>query len=237
MRKFEDVLDDGINFGEYHRDQLSQYTGFEPTYKGTSFDKFISYIDDVHFSRMERMEEVAKAQQISYAHGLELDDIGDELSLPRNGNDDDAYRFLLLSRNLARTSNGTMNDLLRIAARLVGCDVKDIAMSSDRKFDKNGVLTGKPNTVNIDDIPYEKVSNMFLLDQLPDELERSALAGTKVNFVNLSVPIQQSTFVGVAVTGYAEINISVSSIVEAKVNSNVTTTVGSSLSMTNYAEI
>lgn len=237
MRKFEDTLDDGITFGEYHRDQLAQYTGFEPGYKGTNFDKFISYIDDVNFSRMERMEEVAKAREIAYAHGLELDDIGDELSLPRDGFDDETYRFLLMSRKLSRNSQGTMNDLLRIAARLVGCDISDITMKPDRKYNDAGELIGKPNTVDIVDIPYDKVANMFLLDRLPEELERSALSGTKVNFVNLSVPIMQNAYVGVAVSAYAEINVSVPAIVETSVSSNVTASVGSSLSMTHYVDI
>ncbi|WP_203642993.1 hypothetical protein [Levilactobacillus andaensis] len=207
MRKLEDTLDDGITFDEYHRDQLAQYTGFEPKYKGTNFDKFISYIDDVHFSRMGRMEEVAKAREIAYAHGLELDDIGDVLGVTRDGYDDDVYRFLLYSHNLARNSKGTHNDLLRIAARMIGCDPTDIVLKPDRHYDSTGQLVGKPRTLNIVDIAYSKVKNLFLLDRLASELERSAAAGTKINFVNLSVPIESSIFVGTDVQVMEEINI------------------------------
>lgn len=207
MRRFEDTLDNGITFGEYHRDQLAQFTGFEATYKGTNFDKLICYIDDVYFTRMENLDEIAKAREIAYAHGLELDDIGDVLGVTRDGYDDDVYRFLLYSHNLARNSKGTHNDLLRIAARMIGCDPADIVLKPDRHYDSTGQLVGKPRTLNIVDIAYSKVKNLFLLDRLASELERSAVAGTKINFVNLSVPIESNTFVGTDLQVMEKINI------------------------------
>lgn len=232
-----DTLFDGTTFAEYHRNSMAFFNDFRPAYRGTNFDNFIKALDAGRFKRLMDIDEVNRAHAISYQHGLELDDTGDDMGIERNGLDDDTYRFMLLARFMARNSNGTLNDLIRIAANLIGCDLTDIYMKRDRDYNAAGELVGIPNTIDLVDVPYDKVKNMFLLDRLPGELERAAIGDTKVNFVNLSVPIQQNVYVGVAVTGYAEIDVQVPAVAEARVNANVNVQTSSGVGMTSYLDI
>ncbi|WP_338230778.1 hypothetical protein [Lactiplantibacillus paraxiangfangensis] len=198
MAEDTDELLDGTTFDEYHRDHVAQFTGFQANYKGTTFDNLIKYLDDAAFTRLQNTDEITKAREISYAHGLELDDIGDDLGIERNGVDDELYRFLLLSRMMSRDSKGTINELIGIAANLLGCDKSDVWMARNRHLDANGDLVGDPNTIDVKDIPYDKVKNMFLIDRLTTELERATVGATKINFVNLSVPLSEGLFIGMA---------------------------------------
>lgn len=190
-----DTLRDGTTFDEFHRDSISQFTGMQKTTKGSNFDNLVKFLDMVSFTTRQNHDEMWRAKDIDYMHGLELDDKGDEFGLERGSMDDDVYRFLLKSRMLARNSRGTLNDLLNITAHLLGCDTKDIYMTTDRQW-VNGQLQGEPDTVKVVDIPYDKVTNMFVLDRLTDELQRSANAGTKIKFVNFSVPLSVMAYVG-----------------------------------------
>ncbi|WP_024855722.1 hypothetical protein [Levilactobacillus brevis] len=127
--------------------------------------------------------------------------------------------------------------LIRIAANLLGCDPTDIYMKRDRDYNADGTITGTPNTIDLVDVPYDKVKNMFLLDRLPAELERAAIGDTRVNFVNLSVPIEQNAYIGVAVSGFTEIDISVPASIEVNTSSKVDVNVGSNVGLTYSIDI
>lgn len=232
-----DTLLDGTTFDEYHRESMKFFNDFRPAYRGTNFEKLVKALDMGRFQRLMNMDEVNHAHDLSYRHGLQLDDTGDELGIERDGLDDDTYRFILQSRFMARNSKGTQNDLIRIAANLLGCDQTDIYMKRDRDYNAAGELVGTPNTIDLMDVPYDKITNMFLLDRLPGELERAAIGDTRVKFVNLSVPIKQTAYIGVAVTGIAEINVEVPSTVQVGVSATVTVPTGNSVSMTHYVDI
>lgn len=190
-----DTLRDGTTFDQFHRDSIAQFTSRVDAKKGSNFDNLVKFLDMVTFTTRQQHDEMWRAKDIDYMHGLELDDKGDEIGLDRNNMDDDIYRFLIKSRMLARNSRGTLNDLLNITANLLGCDTKDIYMTTDRQW-VNGELQGEPDTIKIVDIPYDKVKNMFVLDRLTDELQRAANAETKIKFVNFSVPLSVYAYVG-----------------------------------------
>lgn len=237
MAEDTDELLDGTTFADYHREHVKLFTGFQANYKGTVFDNLIKYLDDAAFTRLQNIDEVTQAREIKYAHGLELDDLGDDLGVERDGVDDDTYRFLLLSRSMVRTSTGTINDLIRIAANLLGCEPSDIYMTRDRHLDSSGKVTGIPNTIDILDIPYDKIENLFLLDRLATELERSAIGDTKINFVNMSVPISTGVSVGVATDAYAKIMITVPNEVVVSNSSRVTVNHSQGMVMTTHIKI
>lgn len=214
----DEALLDTTTFEEYHRDSMATNDDFRPKYKGTNFDHLIRYLDNSRFTQRQNIDEVTQARSLFYAHGLELDDLGDELGLERGDYDDDTYRFLLESRNMIRSSDGTINSLLRITAVLLGCETSDILMKRDRDYDADGNITGEVNTINIVDVPYDKVKNMFVLDMLAGELERSAIGDTHIKFVNLSVPIKQTAYVGIKVDAMAEINVNILATIDNRVN-------------------
>jgi hypothetical protein len=234
--KDTDTLRDGTTFAEFHRDSMAEFTGFQMATKGTNFDKLVKYLDMVTFTIRQDQDEVWRARQIDYAHGLELDDIGDGLNISRDNFDDEIYRFLIKSRLMARTSTGTLEDLTRIAANLLGCEPKDVYMTTDREW-VDGQLVGEPNTLKIVDIPYDKVKNMFVLNRLASELERSANGDTHIKFVNFSVPLELKTYVGLALTAHAEMDITVPPDVSANTRMSINPVVGIGLKFDYYFSI
>lgn len=230
--KDSDQLMNGTTFDNYHRDSVGVFTGFQQNTKGSNFDNLVKFFDMVTFTQIQNLDEVDRAHSIDLAHGMELDDWGDDLLIPRNQVDDDTYRFLLKSRLMARGSRGTINDLLRIAANLLGCDVKDIYMTKDRAW-VDDQLQGEPNTLKIVDIPYDKVKNMFVLDRLASELEHAANGDTHIKFVNFSVPLNMSAYAGVAVSAHAEMDIDIPPYVEvhAPLGAKLSTGVGVSFAL------
>ena len=237
MLSDDDTLLDGTTFAEFHKNSMATFNDFRPAYKGTNFDKLIKVLDAGRFVRRQNMDEVTSSHAIVSQHGLQLDNTGDDLGIQRNGVDDDTYKFLLLSRAMVRNSRGTLNDLIRIATNLLGCDPTDIYMKRDRDYNDDGMIIGTPNTIDLVDVPYNKVKNMFLLDRLPAELERAAIGDTRVNFVNLSVPIEQKVFIGVAVSGLTEIDISVPASIEVNTSSKVDVNIGSNVGLTYSIDI
>lgn len=171
---------------DLHQDTMSKFTGMQNSYTGSNFDNLMKVLDHSTFTTRQNLDEMNKAHAINYAHGLELDDIGDDYHIERNGYDDDMYRFFINAREMARKSNGTLNDLIHACANLLGCNYSDVYMTRDRHYD-NGQLVGDPKTIKVVDIPYNKVKNFFVLDHLADELKRSAADGTQIKFISFAL--------------------------------------------------
>lgn len=192
-----DTLQDGSSFYDYHKDKIKRFISFKNT-KGSNFDNLTKIKDSTDFQLYQELDEQDKAHSIDYAHGLELDDIGDDVSIYRNGLDDETYRFLIRAHQLSSRSKGTFRDLNEVAKNLLGCKPEDISMSNARVLDAdkkdNG---GDTNTVVFNEIEISNALHAKLVDFLPQELQKAACAGYHVlindilfttnNFNNLCV--------------------------------------------------
>jgi len=231
-----DVLQTGETFETYHKEQNAKYVGFRANHKGTHFDGLIQSFDSVFFETYLNLDEQDKAHEINYAHGLELDDIGDQYEIERNGLDDDTYRFLIKSHKLSTTSRGTVHDILSIAANLLGCEPADITLINDRKL-VDGKLSGEPNTVEITDVDITKVTNPNLLALLTDELQNAMAAGFKIKQVGFSTAVKMDAFVGIAMSGHLETSMTIPPYVEVKQDKKINPYVGIGISCDYYTAI
>ena len=88
--------------------------------------KFTSY-DDGHLIEIEgQIYNISEQYDIEKAKSVLLDRIGRILSEPRNGNDDDLYRLFINLRKLLNTTNGTVNDIIKVIKFLYSSEVVKI---------------------------------------------------------------------------------------------------------------
>lgn len=193
-----DNLLSGQTNSENHNDSMSKFTGMQNNYAGSNLDNFMRVLDNSNFTSRQNLDEISKARSINYAHGLQIDDIGDDYDMDRNNYSDDMYKFFITAREMARKSNGTMNDLIQACASLLGCNYSDVYMVKDRDANKQ---TGDPKTVKVVNIPYNKVTNFFVLDHLAEELKRSAAEGTQIKFISFAI----QTDMGINVDNYSSL--------------------------------
>lgn len=215
MPKLDDQLQSGVTFDEYHRTNMAKYVGFRSNVKGTNFDKLQNFVDSIVFTQHQNLDERDKAYEIDYAHELELDDIGDDFDIERNGLDDENYRFLLKAHSLSVNSDGTWATIKKNAAALLGCDPQDVDIIRSRKL-KDGILQGDPNTIEIVDIDVNKVTHANLLTKIADELQKSMAAGYAIKQMSFVANANVTAYVGVGLGGHAEASMSVPPYVEAK---------------------
>lgn len=70
--------------------------------------------------------DLAKYRLIDTAYGIQLDNVGYELGVYRQGSSDDEFRTVLKIRAFRRTSQGTRPDIVSLLARIVGTSQEDI---------------------------------------------------------------------------------------------------------------
>lgn len=196
----DNTLLDGQTLNEHHNDKMKEFTGPQNNYSNSNFNDLMQVLNGSTFTTKQNLDEMQKAHDINQAEGLQLDDIGDNYDIERNGYDDDMYRFFIKARIMARKSNGTFNDLIRACANLLGCNYSDVYLVKDRHI-QDGQLVGDPKTVKVVNVPYNKVKNFFVLDHLADELKRSAAEGTQIKFISFAI----QTDMGLNVDGYSSL--------------------------------
>lgn len=201
-----DQLQNGVNFYDYHKSNIKKMSGFNIN-KGSNFDKFTKVVDSIHFDKYLNLDEQDKAHDIDYAHGFELDDIGDDYSLSRNGLDDDTYRFLIKSHIYASRSKGTFKELLNITANLLGCKASDITMVNTRVINNGKDNGGLTNNVEIKNIDINTIQHANLIPNLTKELKTATASGYSISQLEFSVNVKSSIYVGGDISLVKEIKI------------------------------
>lgn len=233
----DDRLQNGQNYEEFHKDQAAKFVGFRSNHRGTKFDHYIRFLDSIVFSVHQDLDEQDKAHSIDYAHGLELDDIGDNFDIARNGLDDETYRFLLKSHQLSMYSQGTWDDIKNIAASLLGCQPQDVDIQNSRQF-KEGILqSGDPNTIELVDIDITKVTHANLLPMIAAQLQNAMAGGYRIKQIGFNLGVNMSSYVGVGMQAHAEMDLSIPPYVEVKQAMNMPIQSGVGLKLDYYVQI
>lgn len=88
----------------------------------------LTYLISQEKSKIDQaMIYVAKFRLISTATGIYLDEIGEELGLPRDGLSDEEYRVILKIRAYRVASSGTRGDIIDVFSRFTGTDKDTIS--------------------------------------------------------------------------------------------------------------
>lgn len=80
---------------------------------------------------------VGKLRSINTASGVALDNIGEELGVPRNGADDEDYRIVLKIRSYRTQTSGTRPQIIDLLSRFTGTNEDSINtyVGIDKTFD------------------------------------------------------------------------------------------------------
>ncbi|UYL04383.1 hypothetical protein EPNKCIFM_00081 [Klebsiella phage KP13-16] len=80
---------------------------------------------------------LGKHRTIDTGTGIVLDNIGEELGVPRNGASDDDYRNILKIRSYRTKTSGTMPEIIDLLVRFTGVDAQsiNIYIGSQKSFD------------------------------------------------------------------------------------------------------
>ena len=100
--------------------------------------KFISIIAEIKQRLDDVIIDVAKQRLISTAYGRQLDNIGAELGVERQGTSDEDYRIVLQIRMLRRKSQGTRPNVVDIISRFTGTEPENV-----------DIYSGKNKSINI----------------------------------------------------------------------------------------
>ena len=114
--KFEPVDFDIYNKPPYYPQYLS---------RGEA-KKLVSF-DDEQFVEVDQLIDAASDQyDLENAKGIQLDRIGKQLGEKREGNNDDLYRLLIRLRVLLNTTNGSVNDIIKVIKYIYSSEVVNI---------------------------------------------------------------------------------------------------------------
>ena len=91
-----------------------QFSGSE------NFIKLMYVISEMKQRLHDVIVDVAKFRLIEASYGQQLDNIGEELGVPRAGSTDEEYRILLRIRAYKRKSQGTRPDIIDLISRFTG---------------------------------------------------------------------------------------------------------------------
>lgn len=187
----------GINNSSFHQSHFSRMTGF-PDNANTNIDKVCQFLDEGEFQHLLDLQEQDRAYDIYYAHGLELDDeFGDVYQIPRNGVDDDVYRFILICHMMAIRCSGTLPELVNFVSHSLQCSPTDVSLTTSRQLAKNTPkMITSPETIIINDINIENVPNDHLVPLLDDQLQLAVAADKRVQTVGFYTDISTKVFTG-----------------------------------------
>lgn len=233
----DETLQSSVNFYEYHKEKMNRLASFK-NQKGSNIDKLTSIYDATTFQIKKNLDEQDKAHDINQASGLQLDDIGDNYRIERNGLDDNTYRFLLKSHQQSIRSKGTFKDLILITSNLLGCSPTDIQMNNERVLNQNNLDNGGDiNTITINKIDITKIKNSNLIPLLSNELQNSAAAGYHVKQVNFFNEINQQLFIGTELRSNARITIPIPQNMTDNLNLAMNTYQDNQMSNAGFLEI
>jgi len=112
---------DPINWKAYNKPPYL----FEWLSRGDT-QKFVSFDDSKYVELEGQIYDLSNQWDIDAAKAILLDRIGKILGEPRDGNDDNLYRLLIKLRILLNTTNGSVNDIIKVIKFLYSSEVIDI---------------------------------------------------------------------------------------------------------------
>lgn len=145
---------------------------------------FLSEIQEIE----QTIYQMVKQKSLEYAMGKQLDMIGEDVGLPRNGLlNDDIYRNRIAAKIAANASEGTTNDVLKVWSLLLDSDdvllfeeyPAGIILYTASPIDDFGILE-----IVKDSIPVT-VKLSALIGKDPDKLPFSFLGGPGAGFGSL----------------------------------------------------
>lgn len=179
-------------FERYHEDEVLKVpTNRINTAPGSQTEKLMRVFDQYLYNDIQDTESMKRATALDNMIGGQLDDYGDDWDLPRLGESDDVYRFMLKLRSTNRTSQGTFNEFIRIVSAAFNMDPHDFQVQNDYIIHEDGTTEGMPFSVSVTNIPFDDVKHPEIIETFIKELANALLLGITLSDVGF---VQQLKF-------------------------------------------
>ncbi|RDF82895.1 hypothetical protein, partial [Levilactobacillus brevis] len=133
--------------------------------------KLLSLYSDGMEDTLVTLQKMDEWHSIDIAEGEALDVIGNDRGVPRNGYDDEFYRFLIKSKQLQRQTDGTYSSLIKLIAESLGAKYSEINV---------GPVNNEPNTIQVTNVPATYIDSQRKEKLVLDQIRSSVAAGIRV---------------------------------------------------------
>lgn len=165
-------MTDKVYTPEYNLDDLLNELPISLAYKdGTNNAKLLSLYSDGMEDTLVTLQKMDEWHSIDIAEGEALDMIGNDRGVPRNGYDDEFYRFLIKSKQLQRQTDGTYNSLIKLIAESLGAKYSEINVDP---------VDDEPNAIQVTNVPATYIDSQRKEKLVLDQIRSSVAAGIRV---------------------------------------------------------
>ena len=147
--------------------------------------KLLSLYSDGMEDTLVTLQKMDEWHSIDIAEGEALDMIGNDRGVPRNGYDDEFYRFLIKSKQLQRQTDGTYNSLIKLIAESLGAKYSEINV---------GPVNNEPNTIQVTNVPATYIDSQRKEKLVLDQIRSSVAAGIRVAGIGFQKTVKSTLY-------------------------------------------
>ncbi|WP_304057935.1 hypothetical protein [Levilactobacillus namurensis] len=173
--------------------ELSDLLNELPTPVTNDLDSVMAFVWSLLANDMENaqstVDKVDKSRSIDEAAGRWLDKLGADWGVNRNGFDDNFYRFLIKTRQLARQTDGTYNSLIHLIADSLGAKYSEINVEP---------VKDESQAIQVTNIPAEYIDSQRKEAMVLSRIRGSVVAGVRVARVQFQKVARTKLYYGMA---------------------------------------
>lgn len=197
------------DFELYHEDEvLSVPTNRINTTLGSPTERMMRVFDKFLYDDIEDSETMERITTLDNMQGGQLDDYGDDWGLDRMGKSDDLYRFLLKLKSIARTSQGTPNEIIRIISAAFDVDPHAFQVSNDYQIKDDGTTTGEPFHASVRNLPLDEIEHPEIVSEFLKELQNALVLGVTLSNVSFVISLNANVAIGASLTAMNTVELS-----------------------------
>ncbi|MFW2884715.1 hypothetical protein ACN50C_09870 [Levilactobacillus brevis] len=195
---------------EYNLEDLLNELPVSLAYEeGSNNAKLLSLYSDGMEDTLVTLQKMDEWHSIDIAEGEALDMIGNDRGVPRNGYDDEFYRFLIKSKQLQRQTDGTYNSLIKLIAESLGAKYSEINVDP---------VDDEPNAIQVTNVPATYIDSQRKEKLVLDQIRSSVAAGIRVAMVQFRTTVKTNLYI----TSYTTIGQNIRAKMNVAQNRHVT---------------
>lgn len=195
---------------EYNLEDLLNELPVSLAYEeGSNNAKLLSLYSDGMEDTLVTLQKMDEWHSIDIAEDEALDMIGNDRGVPRNGYDDEFYRFLIKSKQLQRQTDGTYSSLIKLIAESLGAKYSEINVDP---------VDDEPNAIQVTNVPATYIDSQRKEKLVLDQIRSSVAAGIRVAMVQFRTTVKTNLYI----TSYTTIGQNIHAKMDVAQNRHVT---------------
>lgn len=195
---------------EYNLEDLLNELPVSLAYEeGSNNAKLLSLYSDGMEDTLVTLQKMDEWHSIDIAEDEALDMIGNDRGVPRNGYDDEFYRFLIKSKQLQRQIDGTYSSLIKLIAESLGAKYSEINVDP---------VDDEPNAIQVTNVPATYIDSQRKEKLVLDQIRSSVAAGIRVAMVQFRTTVKTNLYI----TSYTTIGQNIHAKMDVAQNRHVT---------------